>query len=156
MKYLLSNQYLVFLTRIFLGLMFVVVSLEKIVEPAAFAQSIANYKVLSFSTSLVLATIVPWIELVCGLCILFGLFLRGSSLLLSTMVSVFTLAVLSALLRNLDIACGCFTQDPTVGKIGWMKIIQNLSLLALSLFLYFATSDRFSIEAYLRGKPLQQ
>jgi putative oxidoreductase len=156
MKYLLSNQYLVLLTRIFLGLMFVVVSLEKIVEPAAFAQSIANYKIFSFPISLVLATIVPWLELVCGLCILFGLFLRGGSLLLSGMVAVFTLAVLSALLRGLDIACGCFTQDPTVGKVGWMKIIQNLTLLALSFFLYFSTSDRFSVEALLRGKPLQQ
>jgi uncharacterized membrane protein YphA (DoxX/SURF4 family) len=156
MKYLLSNQYLVLLTRIFLGLMFVMVSLEKIVEPAAFAQSIANYNIFSFPISLVLATIVPWVELACGLCILFGLFLKGSSLLLSAMVTVFTLAVLSALLRGLDIACGCFTQDPTVGRIGWMKIIQNLTLLALSFFLYFSTSDKFSIEAYLRGKPLQQ
>jgi uncharacterized membrane protein YphA (DoxX/SURF4 family) len=133
--------------------MFVVVSLEKIVEPAAFAQSIANYNILSFPVSLVLATIVPWLELVCGLCILFGLFLRGSSLLLSILLGIFTLAVLSALLRGLDIACGCFTQDPTVGKIGWIKIIQNLALLALALFLYFSTSVKFSIETYLRGKP---
>jgi len=156
MKYLLSNPYLVLLTRVFLGLMFVVVSLEKIVEPAAFAQSIANYNIFSFPISLVLATIVPWLELVCGLCILFGLFLRGSSLLLSILVGVFTLAILSALLRGLDIACGCFTQDPTVGKIGWMKVLQNLTLLALALFLYFSASVKFSVETYLRGKPPQQ
>jgi putative oxidoreductase len=156
MKYLLTNQYLVILTRVFLGLLFVVVSVEKIVEPAAFAQSIANYKIFSFSLSLVLATIIPWLELLCGLCMLSGLFLRGSSLLVASLVAVFTLAVLSAVLRGLDIACGCFTQDPTVGKVGWMKIIQNLTLLALSVYLYFSTSDRFSIEAYLRGKPLQQ
>jgi uncharacterized membrane protein YphA (DoxX/SURF4 family) len=156
MKSLLSNDYLVLLTRIFVGLMFVVVSIEKIVEPAAFAQSIANYNIFSFPVSLVLATIVPWLELVCGLCILFGLFLRGSSLLLSGMVAVFTIALLSALLRGLDIACGCFTQDPTVGKIGGAKVIQNLSLLALSLYLYFSTSDRFSVDGHLRAKALQR
>ena len=156
MKYLLANPYLVILTRVFLGLLFVVVSIEKIVEPAAFAQSIANYKIFSFSTSLVLATFIPWLELVCGLCLIAGLLLRGSSLLVSLLVAVFTVAVLSAVLRGLDIACGCFTQDPTVGKVGWMKITQNLSLLALSIYLYFSTSDRFSVEAYLRGKPLEQ
>ncbi|MBM4161659.1 MAG: DoxX family membrane protein [Ignavibacteria bacterium] len=154
MKPLLSNDYLVLLTRTFLGLLFVVVSLEKIVEPAAFAQSIANYKIVGPPLTVVLATVLPWLELLCGFALLFGIFLRGSSLLLSGMLVVFTAGVISALLRGLDIACGCFTQDPSVGKIGWMKVLQNGTLLALSVFLYFSSSVRFSISQYLRTRPL--
>ncbi len=155
MKPLLSNDYLVLLTRAFLGLLFIVVSLEKIVEPAAFAQSIANYKIVGPPLTVVLATVLPWLELLCGFALLFGIFLRGSSLLLSGMLVVFTAGVISALLRGLDIACGCFTQDPSVGKIGWMKVLQNGTLLALSVFLYFSSSVRFSISQYLRTRPLE-
>jgi len=155
MKPLLSNDYLVLLTRAFLGLLFIVVSLEKIVEPAAFAQSIANYKIVGPPLTVVLATVLPWLELLCGFALLFGIFLRGSSLLLSGMLVVFTAGVISALLRGLDIACGCFTQDPSVGKIGWMKVLQNGTLLVLSVFLYFSSSVRFSISQYLRTRPLE-
>lgn len=152
MKYLLSNDYLALLTRTFVGLLFLAVSLEKIVEPAAFAQSIANYKIISPPLTIILATILPWLELLCGFCILFGVFVRGSSLLLSAMLIAFTAGIISALLRGLDIACGCFTQDPTVGKIGWMKVVQNVTLLALTVFMYYSSSVRFSMEHYLRNR----
>lgn len=152
MKFLLSNDYLALLTRTFVGLLFLVVSLEKIVEPAAFAQSIANYKIISPPLTTVLATILPWLELLCGFGVLFGIFRRGSSLLLSGMLIVFTAGVISALWRGLDIACGCFTQDPTVGKIGWMKVVQNVTLLALTVFLYYSSSVKFSIEHHLRTR----
>lgn len=154
MKALLSNPQLVLLTRVFLGLLFVVSSLEKIVEPAAFAQSIGNYKLLPHWLPMTLATILPWLELLCGFSLLFGISIRGGSLLLSAMLIVFTLAVVSGILRGLDISCGCFTQDPGAGKIGWMKVLQNSTLIVLSLFLYYSNTDRFTLFSYLqRSSP---
>jgi uncharacterized membrane protein YphA (DoxX/SURF4 family) len=98
----------------------------------------------------IIATILPWVELLCGFAVLFGVLLRGSSLLLSTMLALFTLAVISALLRGLDISCGCFTQDPAAGHIGWMKVVQNTTLFVLTLFLYFSDTTKFSIIEYLQ------
>jgi hypothetical protein len=66
------------------------------------------------------------------------------------MLVVFTLAVISAILRGLDISCGCFTQDPTAGKVGWMKVLQNTTLFALTLFLYFSKSNSFTLTRYLQ------
>jgi uncharacterized membrane protein YphA (DoxX/SURF4 family) len=150
MKNFLDNPYLVLLVRIFIGLLFVVSSLEKIVDPAAFAQSITNYQMLPAWLSAFLATVLPWLELLCGFAVLFGALTRGGSLLLSVMLVVFTLAVLVALARGLDISCGCFTQDPTAGKIGWMKILQNATLIVLTLFLYFSNSDSFTLVRYFQ------
>ncbi len=150
MKNLLENAHLVLLVRIFIGLLFIVSSLEKIVDPAAFAQSIANYKMLPGWLGIVVATVFPWLELLCGLSVLFGALMRGSSLLLSAMLLVFTVAVLVALARGLDISCGCFTQDPTVGRIGWMKILQNTTLIVLTLFLYFSNSESFTLLQFLQ------
>ena len=145
MKNLLDNPYLALLVRVFIGLLFVVSSLEKIVDPAAFAQSITNYKMVPEWLVSFAATILPWLELLCGFSVLFGALTRGSSFLLSAMLTVFTLAVLVALARGLDISCGCFTQDPTAGKIGWLKILQNATLIVLTLFLYFSDSRSFTL-----------
>lgn len=152
MKYLLSNEYLALLTRVFLGALFIVISIEKIADTAAFANSIANYKILSPFLASLVATVLPWVELLCGLCILFGILTRGSSFLMALMLFVFTVAVLTALLRGMDISCGCFTQDPQVGKIGWMKIAQNLSLFFLSIFLFYSNSSKFTLEQFLQNQ----
>jgi uncharacterized membrane protein YphA (DoxX/SURF4 family) len=154
MKSLLANPHLVLVVRVFIGLLFIISSLEKIVDPAAFAQSVANYKLLPASLPDIVATIMPWLELLCGFAVLFGVFVRGSSLLLSSMLIVFTLAVISAIARGFDISCGCFTQDPAAGKIGWMKVVQNSSLIAFTIYLYFSNSDSFSLQQYLQ-KPSQ-
>jgi uncharacterized membrane protein YphA (DoxX/SURF4 family) len=97
-----------------------------------------------------LATILPWIELLCGFALLFGVFIRGSALLVSVMLIAFTLAVVSGILRGLDISCGCFTQDPAADKIGWMKVLQNSTLIVLSLFLYFSNTERFTLFSYVQ------
>jgi uncharacterized membrane protein YphA (DoxX/SURF4 family) len=152
MKNLLSNPHLVLVSRIFIGLLFIVSSLDKIVDPSAFSRSVANYGLFPFWMPAIIATILPWVELLCGFAVLFGVFLRGSSLLLSAMLAVFTLAVISALLRGLDISCGCFTQDPAAGNVGWMKVVQNTSLFALTLFIYYSDTTKFTLIEYLQTR----
>jgi uncharacterized membrane protein YphA (DoxX/SURF4 family) len=149
-KKFFSHPYTILVARVFIGLLFVFSSLDKIVDPSAFARSVTNYGLLPPSIPAIIATIMPWVELLCGFAVLFGVFLRGSSLLLSAMVVIFTGAVMSALLRGLDISCGCFTQDPTAGHIGWTKVLQNTALFALTLFLYFSRSTRFTLVEYLQ------
>jgi uncharacterized membrane protein YphA (DoxX/SURF4 family) len=150
MKSLLANPELVLISRVFIGLLFIVSSLDKIVDPAAFARSVSNYGMLPAWMPMLVATILPWLELLCGLGVLFGLFLRGSSLLLTAMLALFTLAVVSAWLRGLDISCGCFSQDPSAERIGWMKVVQDVTLFALTLFLYFSETTKFTIIEYLQ------
>ena len=66
------------------------------------------------------------------------------------MIVIFTLAVMSALLKGLDISCGCFTQDPAAGHIGWLKVVENTSLFALTLFLYYSDTAKFTLIEYLQ------
>lgn len=150
MNRFLSNEYNILTARIFLGMVFVVISVDKIADPLAFAKSISDYRLISGPAAIALATVLPWIELLSGLAILFGVFLRGSSLLVGSLLAVFTLAVLSALLRGLDITCGCFTQDPLAARIGWMKVGENAVLFAISGFLYFSSNPKWSLESYFR------
>lgn len=150
MKNLLANPHLVLVVRVFIGLLFIMSSVEKIADPGVFAQSIANYKMLPEWLPSLIATILPWLELLCGFSVLFGALARGSSLLLTVMLIIFTMAVVVALSRGLDISCGCFTQDPATGKIGWMKVLQNSTLIVLTLFLYFSRSESYTLFQYLK------
>lgn len=149
MKQVLANDYLTLIARTFLGFLFIIASIAKIADPAAFAASIGNYKIVSGALLMVFATLLPWVELLCGLCLLAGILTRGSSFLLTSLLVVFTLAIISALLRGLDITCGCFTQDPDAGKVGWMKVAENAGLIFLGLFTLFSTSVKFSLQTYL-------
>ncbi len=146
MKSALSNAYVVLALRMLLGLTFVVASVDKIADPALFAKAIANYKLVSGPTAMAVATFLPWIELLCGLSILSGIYLRGSSFLLSALLTAFTLAVITGLIRGLDISCGCFTLDPDVNKIGWQKVFENVGLIVASILLFFSESRKFTIE----------
>lgn len=152
MRSLLRNDFLVLGARVFLGLLFIIVSIDKISDPALFAQSIQNYRIFPKEGALFLATFLPWIELLCGLCLLTGVMVRGSSLLIGLLLIVFTIVISSALLRGLDISCGCFTLDPAADKIGGNKIIENFVLIALSMFLFYSKSAYLSLTNYLQER----
>jgi len=152
MKTVLQSTPVVLAGRLLLGGVFVVASMEKIADPSAFATSIGNYRLVSPDVALVVATILPWLELFCGLGLLFGLAARGSALLASLMLIVFTAGVASALARGLDISCGCFTQDPSAGKMGSAKLAENALLLLCSIILSFSVNLRFTLEKYFRDR----
>ncbi len=156
MKQILANDSLALVARTFLGFLFIVASIDKIADPVAFANSIGNYKIMSGTLLMLFATVLPWVELLCGLCLLAGILMRGSSFLLSSLLVVFTLAIISALLRGLDITCGCFTQDPDAGKVGWMKVVENTGLIFLGLFTLFSTSVKFSLQSYLARQSVKR
>ena len=137
MKSILTNTILILLVRVFLGGLFIVASLDKIADPAAFATSILNYKIVGPTLAMVIATILPSLELLCGLSLILGLYPRTSAILITLMLAGFTLLIISALLRGLDISCGCFTQDPNVSKIGYIKILENVGMIMLGVLLLF-------------------
>ena len=138
--------------RIVLGVLFIAVSIEKITDPTAFATSIGGYRIVSAGPALLIGTVLPWIELLCGLGLLLGLFLRGSALLALVMLILFTVVVLSALWRGIDISCGCFTQDPTAERIGWWKVGENAVLIVMSFLVLRRPSLQFTLQRFLQNQ----
>lgn len=152
MKHLLENSELQLATRLLTGCIFVYASIEKAFDPGAFSLLIDNYKLLPDGASLVIASTLPWVELVCGLAIIFGTGTRGAALVLGILTVGFTLAVAAGIMRGLDISCGCYTLDPTVSKIGWQKVIENCGLVLLFLFLVYSTGTRYELDVLFRSR----
>ncbi len=145
-KRLAESDGLQVVARLVVGSAFLVASLEKVVDPAAFAVSIDNYQMLPREVIPLFATVLPWIELLAGLALLAGVLRDGGALLASALMVVFIIAVASALARGLDISCGCYTQDPAAAHMGWSKLAENAALLLLSLLVAFSRSRRFCLE----------
>jgi putative oxidoreductase len=134
------------LMRTALGVVFIVASIGKINDPNAFATSISAYRIITGDAALVIATILPWVELLSGLGLLLGIFWRGSALLALSMLVVFTIVVASAHWRGLDISCGCYTQDPSAERLGWWKIGENSLLAIIALLVLRRQQSRFTLQ----------
>jgi uncharacterized membrane protein YphA (DoxX/SURF4 family) len=125
-------DYLIAITRIYLALVFILSGLDKIGNLSAFATSIENYDLFPIQIINLIAIVIPWIEVITGGLLLLGFYIKENSIIIGTLLTVFTLAVLSAVMRNLDIDCGC--QGTFDGqKVGLLKIIENVSLIIVSI-----------------------
>ena len=147
MNNFLSNKYLLFLFRIILGFVFIYAGILKISDPAGFSEVINNYKLLPLLFVNFFAITLPWIEVVAGLFLLFGISVKENSFIISAMLVVFILAVGISLGRGLNIDCGCFgTSSGT--KVGIIKLLENIVLLTFSLLLTKSYSVFLSITSH--------
>ncbi|MBW1722596.1 MAG: DoxX family membrane protein [Deltaproteobacteria bacterium] len=125
--------------RIFLGLVFLYASIDKIQQPAAFAEVIANYQILPDTWVNLAAIVLPWLELFLGLLLILGFWLPGATLLGTVLLLIFFSALLFNLARGLDIQCGCFTtsREPGTGAPMVWYIFRDGVFLALAIFLLY-------------------
>jgi len=127
--------------RLGLGGLFVFASIDKIASPEAFTQSIINYRIITNAfVAGIFAFVLPWTELVAGCALILNVYRRGSALIIAMCLFVFIIAIAQGMIRNLDISCGCFTQDPGAAKIGVFKLLEDLFLLSLAIFMVLSPS----------------
>ncbi len=135
--------------RLVVGMVFIVAAADKIGNPELFARSIANYRLLPVELVNIPALVLPWLELLVGLMLLLGVRVRAAAVVAAGLLTVFTVALVSALVRGLDIHCGCFSQT-AAERIGWGRVLEDLALLAAALGLVVWTPRRWSLEEYVR------
>ena len=88
--------------------LFIYAGVLKALDPVQLAHDIDHYKILPWAVGAGLAFYLPWLEIFCGLALIFRLFYRGALSILTALVVVFLVATIAAKVRGLDITCGCF------------------------------------------------
>ncbi len=130
-----KNKYFLLLSRIIIALVFIFAGIEKISNPESFAVSIENYRLFPIFSINIFALIVPWIEVFAGVLLLFNSYVKESSFLINSLLVFFIAIIIVAIIRGLDIECGCFgTMDAQ--KAGFSKIAENITLLILGINVY--------------------
>lgn len=123
--------------RIVLGVVFIYASIHKIASPEAFAVAVYNYRILPDVLINITALILPWLELVTGMLLLFGAWMPGASVIVTGLLSCFTCALVFNMARGLDIACGCFSTGSGESQMTLLSVLRDSSLLALAVFLLY-------------------
>ncbi len=123
--------------RLYLGVIFLLACWHKILEPSAFALDIATYQILPLGLVNLLAIVLPWVELAAGLMLVLGFRTRAAALLVAGMMTMFTVAIASAVAKGLDMSCGCFASQGSVeDPISWRTIVRDTSWLLLAVYIF--------------------
>jgi len=129
---------LVLVVRLGLGFMFIMSSVPKIRQPYSFLGSIYAYELVGPKLGVLVAMVLPWVELFTGVCLVGGVFVGGPLLASMGMGVLFTFVLGSALYRHLDISCGCFS-NPGAGKISYLTLIRAIVITLVSAGAYAGT-----------------
>lgn len=124
-----------------LGAVFLLASYDKILHPQAFAQTVYNYQILPDGLVNLAAMILPWLELLLGVCLLGGVWLPGATAVSTALLALFIGALVYNQIRGLDIHCGCFSSESTDGPAGLWTVARDLGFLfssvGLSVLVFF-------------------
>jgi len=127
----LTHPMLVRLCQIVIGVIFAWAALAKIGDAQGFAAQVHNFRIMPVAFENIVAVTLPWIELVAAMALVLNIRARSGALLVFAMLAAFTVAIVVALLRGLDIECGCFgTADAS--RVGFVKVLENMAMLAVA------------------------
>ena len=137
---LLRHPTVLLVFRLGLAAMFLYACHDKILAPAAFAKIVYQWQVGGPVFSNLVAVILPWIEALAGLLLLFGAWPREAALLVAGLLLSFNLAAVSVLARGIDVEnCGCTSLKAASGPrspfhgVGWFLLTRNTLLLGAAL-----------------------
>ena len=143
-KKVLLHPLVVWGCRLIVAAVLIYAAVQKIWMPLEFARLIREYHLLPDQVLNLVAVILPWFEIVCGLSFLSGLWLMGTALLFTGLNSIFVFAIsyrawliMSSTgvgFFDLSYDCGCGFGVVYIPA----KILENVLLAGVVLIILFA------------------
>ncbi|MBF0258650.1 MAG: DoxX family protein [Desulfamplus sp.] len=121
--------------RIIMGAVFLYASYDKILNPEAFAKAVYSYQILPDTLVNFVAISLPWLEFLLGFCLITGIWLPGTTIMITLLMTIFIGAMIFNMSRGLNIHCGCFSTDITQGPAGTGTVIRDIAFLMCSIYL---------------------
>ena len=152
---LLRHKYFTLLSRIVLGGLFAFAGVAKIphIVPtvgASFYQEIMQYQILPHQLATAMAYVLPPLEVIIGILLIFGVLLKTSSALAGLITLSFIIAKASAMARGLQIGiCGCF--GSLVPLLSTQTLALDFVMLALALQIFFHRKDFLAFGPWIKG-----
>lgn len=154
-----SRPLLALAARYLLGGLLLWAAVSKLANPTAFLGSLYAYDLpLPAGFLKVVAVVLPWLELLCGLMLLANAWPQTTLLFVAGLFGVFVVATAQAASRGLEIACGCFDltilgfPQTAAGTVHFLEspgfaLIRNVVLLAAAVWLLRLTPARGLVPA---------
>ena len=137
--------------RIILGGLFILSGIMKFLDLNGFEKVVREFHVLAFNYVDIFVVTLPAIELICGICVLIGLFMEPAVLLIMAMLTAFIAVSLPFVNTNQISECGCFGGLFT-SEVGIELIIRNILLIIAAIVLYYYKKHPVSLYGMLSRK----
>lgn len=135
---ILQNSWLELASRWILGFIFIYASYNKILFPADFAKIIYGYDLFPGTLINLIAIILPYLELVVALALVFGVYPRSAVLIVNALLVAFIIILSINLIRGHEFNCGCFELQNSENNVSSQTtIIRDFIYLALGLQVFF-------------------
>lgn len=125
--------------------------LIKLLNPLESRQAVQAYELLPSDLVPTVAVALPAFEVILGLLLLLGLFLRPVAVASGMLLLVFIAGIISAWARGLQIDCGCFGgggYDENAGPVTYLtEIARDIGFMALAVFVYLWPWKKWAIYA---------
>ena len=118
-----------------MGAVFIYAGILKLRDPLRFASDINNYQMIPWSVGVRFAFYLPWLELLCGLALVFHRLFSGAVAITIALLLAFIGATAWARIHGIDVSCGCFGSAGTNLSLTWHLVILAGLLLA-SIYLW--------------------
>ncbi|MGA7616797.1 MAG: MauE/DoxX family redox-associated membrane protein [Thermoanaerobaculia bacterium] len=156
-----TSPWLTVRVQIALGAIFVAASLPKLVDPPSFAHMMYNYRLVPGAALNLMALVMPWIELMCGIALILGFWRRAAATIIGTFLLAFVIAISINLARDNAVNCGCFDLSSATKShqqlIGEMRfvVIRDVAMLLMVAQILFAERSVNAVPDDYRALPDQ-
>lgn len=121
-----------------------------------------NYRIVPGALVNLMALVMPWIELLCGLALILGIWKATARTIVAVLLVIFIAAISINLLRNNVIDCGCFdlseagkTRDERLADMRFV-ILRDLGMLLMAAQLWWAERQATGDRSQVTGHRLTQ
>lgn len=126
-------------TRIALGVLFAWAAVTKVPNMELFAEETANYRFLPAVLVSFFAVCLAGVEILSSALMVVGVWVRASAAVVALMLVAFIIALSQALLRGIDLRCGCFGGSELAS---WWTVARDVVMLAACVPLFKAGGGR--------------
>jgi hypothetical protein len=148
-------QWLSVLARVVLGGIFIWSAIYKIKWPYVFLGNVYDYEIVGPRFGILIAMVLPWVELFVGMCLLGNILTKGAILIATGMMGLFVFLHAFAIYNGLAIRCGCFGVIG-VESVSYLSLFRNCLLLILCVICFgFGPDSNFAAfftRSFLWGK----
>jgi uncharacterized membrane protein YphA (DoxX/SURF4 family) len=136
LKHLFNNSWIEIVLRWILGITFIYASYYKILCPMDFAEIVYGYNLFPEVLINLIAIILPFVELISGLCLLLGIYPRSAAFIINGLLAAFIFILTINLIRGYEFDCGCFSAETTMSPKMMVARDVIYLIMGLQVFLF--------------------
>lgn len=137
-----------FIARFGMAWVWIEAGVHKLGKTLDMTQAIKGYGIFTPEWAGYLATVIGPLEVIGGVLLLLGLFLRRSSIVATIVLLLFMVGITQAWARGLDIDCGCFgydAQNPDRGMDYAKTLLRDAAYLFLTVWTIKRPFTKFAL-----------